>query len=113
MSEGLSNTRTQSTIADPNSLLISDREAAFLCRCSRSHWHTLRAADKVPPSVKLGRAVRWRRAEIEAWIAAGCPDGPTWAAMTAKARLMETLTADALKSGFCSGHSPDEFRCER
>ena len=35
-------------------LLISDRESAALCGCSRSHWHALAAAGKIPPSVKLG-----------------------------------------------------------
>ncbi|HZZ76909.1 MAG TPA: helix-turn-helix domain-containing protein [Gemmataceae bacterium] len=67
------------------SLLIPDTEVAALCHCSRSHWHTLSAAGKVPPSVKLGRKRLWRRAEIEAWINAGCPDASTWAAMQASA----------------------------
>jgi excisionase family DNA binding protein len=62
-------------------LLISDVEAAALCSCSRSHWHALAAAGKIPPSVKLGRKRLWRREEIQGWVAAGCPDGRTWEAM--------------------------------
>jgi excisionase family DNA binding protein len=66
-------------------LLISDVQAAALCSCSRSHWHALAAAGKIPPSVKLGRKRLWRRAEVAAWIDAGCPDGRTWEAMKASA----------------------------
>ena len=45
-------------------LLISDVQAAALCGCSRSHWHALAAAGKVPPSVRLGRKRLWRRLEL-------------------------------------------------
>lgn len=62
-------------------LLIADTEAARLAGLGRSTWHRLRAAGKVPPPVKLGRSCRWRRAEIVAWIEAGCPDAKIWAAM--------------------------------
>ncbi len=63
------------------SLLMPDTAAAALAGVSRSHWHKLRAAGKVPPSVRLGRKVLWKRAEIAAWIDAGCPDSRMWAAM--------------------------------
>ena len=49
----------------------------------RATWHRLRAAGKLPAPVKLGRALRWRRDEIVAWINANCPDAETWAAMQA------------------------------
>jgi predicted DNA-binding transcriptional regulator AlpA len=68
-------------MANEEALLISDVQAAALCGCSRSHWHVMRAAGKLPPSVRLGRKVIWRRAEIIAWINAGCPDTRTWEAM--------------------------------
>jgi excisionase family DNA binding protein len=71
--------------AAPIPLLIPDVEAAALCGCSRSHWHALAAAGKIPPSVKLGRKRLWRREEISSWVAAGCPDGRTWEAMKAAA----------------------------
>jgi hypothetical protein len=35
--------------------------------------------------VRLGRKVLWKRAEVVAWIDAGCPDGRTWEAMKAAA----------------------------
>jgi excisionase family DNA binding protein len=70
----------------PDALLLTDRQAAALCGLGRSTWHRLRAAGKLPLAVRLGRALRWRRQEIEAWISAGCPDARTWTAMTAAHR---------------------------
>jgi predicted DNA-binding transcriptional regulator AlpA len=68
--------------ADP--LLIPDTQAARLCGIGRATWHRLRAAGRLGPQpVRLGRAVRYRRAEVEQWAAAGCPDARTWAAMQA------------------------------
>jgi excisionase family DNA binding protein len=64
-------------------LLIPDTEAAHLAGVSRAHWHRLRAAGKLPPAVRLGRKVLWRRTEIIAWVEAGCPDSRTWAEMKA------------------------------
>ena len=66
-------------------LLIPDTAAAALAGVSRAHWQRLRAAGKLPLPVRLGRKVLWRRLEIESWIAAGCPDAGTWAAMQASA----------------------------
>jgi prophage regulatory protein len=31
-------------------------------------------AGHFPPPVRIGGSVRWRKADIEAWIAAGCPN---------------------------------------
>ncbi len=67
-------------------LLVSDVAAAALCGCSRSHWHALAAAGKIPSSVKLGRKRLWRREEIQEWVAVGCPDSATWRAMQAAGR---------------------------
>ena len=69
-----------------DALLIPDTVAAALAGVSRATWHRLRAAGKLPPSVRLGRSIRWRRAEIVAWIDTGCPDGRTWAALQASGR---------------------------
>jgi excisionase family DNA binding protein len=62
-------------------LQIPDTAAAALTGVSRATWHRLRAAGKLPPSVRLGRKVLWRRDEVVAWIDAGCPDAATWHAM--------------------------------
>lgn len=66
-------------------LLIPDRECARLSGCGRTHWLSLYAAGKTPPSIKLGRKRLWRRKEIVDWIEAGCPDGQVWAALQAAA----------------------------
>jgi excisionase family DNA binding protein len=66
----------------PTALLIPDTEAAALAGIARSTLHTLRADGKWgPQAVRLGRALRFRRDEVVAWIEAGCPDARTWAAM--------------------------------
>jgi excisionase family DNA binding protein len=61
----------------PDPLLIPDTEAARLCGIARATWHRLRAAGRIgPAAIRLGRAVRYRRSEVEEWAAAGCPRGP-------------------------------------
>jgi predicted DNA-binding transcriptional regulator AlpA len=72
--------------ADPTALLLADTEAAALAGVSRATWHRLRAAGKLPPPVKLGRCVRWSRAELVTWIDAGCPPAPMWSELQAQAR---------------------------
>ncbi len=67
-----------------NPLLIPDTVAAALAGISRAHLHRLRAAGKVGPApIRLGRVLRFDRAEWTAWIAAKCPDRRTWEAMQA------------------------------
>jgi predicted DNA-binding transcriptional regulator AlpA len=71
---------------DLDPILVPDTVAAALCGISRPTWHRLRAAGKVGPApVRLGRCVRYRKAEVESWIAANCPDAKTWAAIQAAA----------------------------
>ena len=43
--------------------------------CSRKHVERMCDAWDMPRPVRLGKLVKWRRAEIAAWIAAGCPSG--------------------------------------
>jgi predicted DNA-binding transcriptional regulator AlpA len=84
----------------PTSILIPDTEAARLCGIGRATWHRLRAAGKVgPQAVRLGRAVRYRRNEVEAWAAAGCPDAPTWAAMRDMENRRSTMRRNANAAG--------------
>ncbi len=59
--------------AQPQSLLLTAREAAALCSVGVSTLYRLAAARKVPRPVRIGGAVRWRRAELLAWLDAGCP----------------------------------------
>jgi excisionase family DNA binding protein len=62
-------------------ILLPAVEAAALANVSRATWCRLRSAGKVPPAIRLGRKVLWRRDELTAWISAGCPDNELWGAM--------------------------------
>ncbi len=54
-------------------LLSAEKLAKKLDISVRTLWR-LRAAGKLPAPVRLGGSVRWRPADIEAWLAAGCPE---------------------------------------
>jgi excisionase family DNA binding protein len=60
---------------DPAALpaLLDVRAVAQLLGCSPRHVYRLADAGKTPPPVRLGALVRWPRAAIKDWIAAGCP----------------------------------------
>ena len=47
--------------------------AALLGGCSTRHVYRLADAGRMPKSVQLGSLRRWRRAELQAWVDAGCP----------------------------------------
>lgn len=53
-------------------LLTADQLAAWLQVSVRSLWR-MRSAGDVPAPVRIRGAVRWRAADIEGWLAAGCP----------------------------------------
>ena len=46
----------------------------------RTVWR-LHAAESLPTPVKIRGCVRWRTAEIESWLAAGCPSREAWEAV--------------------------------
>lgn len=61
--------------------------AARLLGVSRATFFKLHAAGKLPMPVYLTpRCPRWRRAELLAWLAAGCPDRRTWQRMRGDSR---------------------------
>jgi predicted DNA-binding transcriptional regulator AlpA len=72
--------------ADEPVLLVSDIVAAGLCGASRATWCRLRVAGKIPAPIKLGRCVRWNRAELAEWVNAGCPPRDMWEAIKAQNR---------------------------
>jgi len=57
--------------ASPPALLDVDQVAA-LCGCSTRHVRRLADAGRMPAPVKLGALIRWRRADLDAWLDAGC-----------------------------------------
>ena len=64
-------------------LLLDAAEAARLCGVCRTTWYAWHSAGKCPLPVRPGgqRVVRWRRFELDAWIAAGCPPRTRWQPM--------------------------------
>jgi predicted DNA-binding transcriptional regulator AlpA len=72
--------------AEP-ALLLPRATAARLCGVSPATWSRWDAAKRIPAPVRLSPGcVRWRRAELAEWTAAGCPDRQTWMAMQAAQR---------------------------
>lgn len=65
-------------LAASGKLLISDRELAGLLGCSRALVWRLNSAGQVPEPVHIGGLTRWRKAEIESWVAAGAPPRTRW-----------------------------------
>ena len=53
--------------------------AEFLGVSTRQVWN-LRSQGLLPDPVRLGRSSRWRRAELAAWVGAGCPARDEWIA---------------------------------
>jgi excisionase family DNA binding protein len=60
-------------------LLLSAAEAAAMLGISRATFLRLDRSGRLgPKSVRLGRLVRWHRAQIEVWVGAGCPPRSGW-----------------------------------
>lgn len=53
--------------------LVDVKWVAAALGCSPRHVTRLVAAVLFPPPTKLGALVRWDRAKVHQWIAAGCP----------------------------------------
>jgi predicted DNA-binding transcriptional regulator AlpA len=68
-------------LPSPSPLLLRAKAAALLCDMSLRTWRTWDVAGKIPQPIRIGRSLRWRASELQAWIAAGCPDRSTWQAM--------------------------------
>jgi excisionase family DNA binding protein len=56
----------------PAAALLDVRGVAALLGCSPRHCYRLADSGHMPPPVRLGVLVRWRRKTIEDWIAGGC-----------------------------------------
>lgn len=59
--------------ADVN-LMVTRQQAAELLQISTRTIDNLKRNKKMPKPIRIGNAVRWNRAELEAWVDAGCPD---------------------------------------
>lgn len=65
-------------ITNQSCQLISARELAKLLSTSvRSIWR-YRSSGRLPETVKIAGAIRWRRSDIEQWVSMGCLDRRTF-----------------------------------
>ncbi len=62
-------------------LTVDAEAAARLCGISRATWFRLTAEGRTPAPLRLGRCVRWLKAEVEGWLAAGAPPRDRWEAL--------------------------------
>lgn len=61
------------------SMLLSAEDLAGELRVSVRSIRRMDATGELPAPIRLSsRAVRWRRAELRAWIEAGCPPRDEW-----------------------------------
>jgi excisionase family DNA binding protein len=61
------------TAPEPTAVQLLDvRAVAALLDCSARHVYRLADAGRMPPPVRLGALVRWRRGDLDAWLADGC-----------------------------------------
>jgi excisionase family DNA binding protein len=52
--------------------LLDVRAVAALLDCSTRHVYRLADAGRMPAPLRLGALIRWRRQDLDAWLAAGC-----------------------------------------
>ena len=59
-------------------LMVTRAQAAELLQISTRTIDELKREGRMPQPNRIGRAVRWNRSELVAWVDAGCPDCNEW-----------------------------------
>jgi predicted DNA-binding transcriptional regulator AlpA len=72
------NRRPPDSREEPTRLLLTAQRSADQCGTSVRTWRTWCASGRVPAPIRIGRSLFWRRKELEAWVAAGCPGRTEW-----------------------------------
>jgi excisionase family DNA binding protein len=57
----------------PADRLLTRDELSRMLKLSKRTISRMIATRKLPPPIRLGHSVRWREADISAWIDRGCP----------------------------------------
>jgi predicted DNA-binding transcriptional regulator AlpA len=57
----------------PHAELLNATAAADIAGIAERSLHRHVSSGKAPHAVRIGRSVRWRRSDINRWIADGCP----------------------------------------
>jgi predicted DNA-binding transcriptional regulator AlpA len=68
-----------------DSLLVDIRQLAEMLNRSVGSLERDKAAGRLPQSIRIGGSRQWRRAEIIAWVEAGCPVQEAWQNMNTSA----------------------------
>lgn len=58
--------------ADAGPALLDVQAVAALLDCSTRHIRRLADSGRMPQPIKLGTLLRWRRTDLDAWLADGC-----------------------------------------
>ncbi len=78
------NNKKQFNALEQLSLGLSAKKAAALLGISQRHLWSLNSRGRLPAPVRLGRSVRWNRAELVEWLEAGCPSRHHWEQLKAE-----------------------------
>lgn len=54
-------------------LMLRAKQAAGFIGVSQRTLANLRASGRLPLPIRLGGCIAWRKADLEFWVAAGCP----------------------------------------
>ena len=65
-------------LASRESPVVDAAEAAAYLKISRAHFYKLVKSGRAPGPIRLGRATRWLRQELDEWLAAGAPPRVKW-----------------------------------
>jgi excisionase family DNA binding protein len=60
-------------ITEQETPVLHAKGVASLLGCSVRHIFRLAAEGRMPRPVKIGHLARWRRSDLDTWLAAGCP----------------------------------------
>lgn len=72
----------------PRPLLIGARAFAKLLSTSLATLNRMKAAGRLPRHIELSKGChRWNAAEVQSWIAAGCPRIQEWEARRRAGKL--------------------------
>jgi excisionase family DNA binding protein len=58
---------------ETGALLLNAQQLAMILDVSQRTIWRLRDTGRLPRPIRIGGAVRWRRADVEKWIDDGCP----------------------------------------
>ena len=75
MSRDVTTTDGAETAAPPDgeAMLLTNVQLARMLQISVRSLYRLRSEKRLPPPLRVGGFTRWRRTDIETWVADGCP----------------------------------------